>query len=232
MANSLKSLFSKIINKDEGQESHTNIEQKKQTDDLKNMEIDLDSASNKDEVDEKQQMQSKQSGKVETVILDFDDMEQKTAEENPKQSFETVSDEERDAAVDLEGGKTSSDSKKLRFLIVDDANFMRILLKKILEEEGFEVVGEASNGEEAINMVKELSPDIVTMDITMPEMDGITALKEIIKFKPEVKVIMCSAINQREMVLEALKIGAKDFISKPFEQNKVAEVIKRVAEMK
>lgn len=231
MANSFKSLFSKIINKNEGQVSQPHV------DDLKDMEIDLDATDvkddlNMDDLDKKQQAHIKQLGKVETVILDFDDINHKLGEESPKQSFETVSGEKKEIDVDIQNDKSSSNLKKVRFLIVDDAKFMRILMTKILEEEGFEVVGEASNGEEAIEMVKELSPDIVTMDITMPEMDGITALKEIINIKPEVKVIMCSAINQRDMVLDALKIGAKDFISKPFEQNKVADVIKRVVTMK
>lgn len=237
MANSFKSFFSKIVNKDERQASKPSVKHDKQVDDLKNMEINLDSSDIKDdldldEIDKNQQKPNKPSGKVDTVILDFDNIDHKTVEEKTKQSFETVSDEEKDTTVDPESNKSSQTPRKARFLIVDDANFMRILLRKILEEEGFEVIGEASNGEEAIEKVNELSPDIVTMDITMPEMDGITALKEILVIKPKIKVIMCSAINQREMVLDALKIGAKDFISKPFEQNKVSDVIKRVVEMK
>lgn len=237
MADSFKSLFSKIINKDESHIMQPHITQEEQVDDLKNMEIDLDANDikdnlNIDELDQKQLEREKQVAKVETVILDFEDVNELKIDENSKQTFETVSDEET-LDIDIkENAEAPEASKKAKFLIVDDANFMRILMRKILEEEGFEVVGEASNGEEAIQMVKELNPDIVTLDITMPEMDGIIALKEMLLVKPEIKVIMCSAMNQRDIVLDALKMGAKDFISKPFEQNKVAEVIKRVATIK
>lgn len=114
-----------------------------------------------------------------------------------------------------------------RILIVDDAAFMRMMIKEILTGYGFEVVGEAHDGLMAIDKYNELRPDLVTLDITMPEMDGITALKEIKKFDPEAKVIMCSAMGQQAMVIDAIQAGAKDFIVKPFQADRVIEVIKK-----
>ena len=115
-----------------------------------------------------------------------------------------------------------------RVLIVDDAVFMRTVLRKMLEEEGFEVVGEAGNGLEAIKMAGEFKPDVVTLDITMPEMDGVTALPSIIEAAPEAKVIMCSAMGQQPMVVDAIKNGAKDFIVKPFQKARVVQAIENV----
>lgn len=112
-------------------------------------------------------------------------------------------------------------------LIVDDAAFMRMMIKDILSKNGFEVVGEANDGLQAIEKYKELNPDLVTMDITMPEMDGITALKEIKSFDPEAKVIMCSAMGQQAMVIDAIQAGAKDFIVKPFQPDRVIEAISK-----
>jgi two-component system chemotaxis response regulator CheY len=114
-----------------------------------------------------------------------------------------------------------------RILIVDDAAFMRMMIKEILTNYGFEVVGEAHDGLMAIEKYKELRPNLVTMDITMPEMDGLTALKEIKKLDPEAKVIMCSAMGQQAMVIDAIQAGAKDFIVKPFQADRVIEVIKK-----
>ena len=102
-------------------------------------------------------------------------------------------------------------------LIVDDAAFMRMKLKDILEKNGYNVVGEAQNGLEAVSLYKEVKPDLVTMDITMPEMDGIEALKEIKAVDPAAKVIMCSAMGQQGMVMEAIKMGAIDFVGKLYE---------------
>ena len=113
-------------------------------------------------------------------------------------------------------------------LVVDDAVFMRTVLKKMLEEEGFDVVGEANNGVEAVALAGELKPDIVTLDITMPEMDGIEALPKIIEQSPSSKVIMCSAMGQQTMVVDAIKNGAKDFIVKPFQKDRVIQSIKNV----
>ncbi|TCT26761.1 two-component system chemotaxis response regulator CheY [Melghiribacillus thermohalophilus] len=112
-------------------------------------------------------------------------------------------------------------------LIVDDAAFMRMMIKDILEKNGFEVVGEAQDGNEAIAKYEELSPDLVTMDITMPEKDGITALKEIREMNPQAKVIMCSAMGQQAMVIDAIQAGAKDFIVKPFQADRVMEAVKK-----
>lgn len=114
-----------------------------------------------------------------------------------------------------------------KILIVDDAAFMRMMIKDILSKNGYEVVGEANDGSQAIEKYKELKPDLVTMDITMPEMDGITALKEIKKIDAGAKVIMCSAMGQQAMVIDAIQAGAKDFIVKPFQADRVIEAIKK-----
>ena len=114
-----------------------------------------------------------------------------------------------------------------RVLIVDDAAFMRMMIKDILEKNGFEVVGEASNGLKAVEMYKKDKPDIVTMDITMPDMDGIQAVKAIKEFDPTAKVIMCSAMGQQSMVMDAIRAGARDFIVKPFQADRVLEAIKK-----
>lgn len=118
-----------------------------------------------------------------------------------------------------------------RVLVVDDALFMRKMLSDILKKEGFEVVGEADNGKDAIDKYKELKPDLVTMDIVMPKMeevDGIAAVREIIKFDNQAKVIMVSAMGQHALVVEAIQAGAKDFIVKPFQPSRVVEAIRRV----
>ncbi|GIO66835.1 response regulator [Paenibacillus sp. JTLBN-2024] len=114
-----------------------------------------------------------------------------------------------------------------RILIVDDAAFMRMMIRDILTKNGFEVVGEAQDGAQAIEKFKELRPDLITMDITMPEMDGIAALKEIKKLDPSAKVIMCSAMGQQAMVIDAIQAGAKDFIVKPFQTDRVIEAINK-----
>ncbi|HCI28903.1 MAG TPA: chemotaxis protein CheY [Fervidobacterium sp.] len=115
-----------------------------------------------------------------------------------------------------------------RVLVVDDAAFMRMMLKDILTKGGHEVVGEAANGLEAIEKYKELKPDVVTMDITMPEMNGIDAIKEIRKSDPNATVIVCSAMGQQAMVIEAIQAGAKDFIVKPFQASRVIEAVQKV----
>jgi two-component system, chemotaxis family, chemotaxis protein CheY len=116
-----------------------------------------------------------------------------------------------------------------RVLIVDDAIFMRMKLKDILEKNGFEVVGEAQNGIEAVEKYKSEKPDLVTMDITMPEMDGVTALKEIKKADKDAKVIMCSAMGQQSMVMDAIKSGALDFIVKPFDTDRVIKALQKIS---
>ena len=112
-------------------------------------------------------------------------------------------------------------------LIVDDAAFMRLMLKDVLVKNGFEVVGEAENGLKALEQYKELKPDLVTMDITMPEMDGLTAVKEIIKVDGSACIVMCSAMGQQGMVIEAIQAGAKDFIVKPFQPDRVVAAVKK-----
>ncbi len=112
-----------------------------------------------------------------------------------------------------------------RIMIVDDAMFMRVTLKNILTKEGHEIVGEAENGEDAVARYAELKPDIVTMDITMPKMDGIAAVREIIGQDPNARIIMCTAMGQKNMVLEAIQAGAKDFVVKPFQPERVVEGI-------
>ena len=113
-------------------------------------------------------------------------------------------------------------------LIVDDAAFMRMMIKDILTKNGYNVLGEAENGAKAIEKYKELLPDLVIMDITMPEVDGIQAVKEIKKLNNAAKIVMCSAMGQQAMVIEAIQAGAKDFIVKPFQADRVLEAVKKV----
>ncbi|MGM7681808.1 response regulator [Cytobacillus sp. Hm23] len=115
-----------------------------------------------------------------------------------------------------------------RVLIVDDAKFMRMTLGNIVKKAQHEVVGEGENGNEAIKLYDELHPDLVTMDITMPGMGGIDAVKGIRQKYPHAKIIMCSAMGQQKMVVEAIEAGAKDFIVKPFDEGRVIEAINRV----
>ena len=116
-----------------------------------------------------------------------------------------------------------------RILITDDALFMRVTLKNILVQNGYEVVGEAANGAESVEMYKQLRPDIVTMDITMPEMDGLTALKTIRADDPNARIVMCTAMGQKNMVVEAIQAGAKDFIVKPFQPDRVLDALGKAA---
>ncbi|MBO5987656.1 MAG: response regulator [Lachnospiraceae bacterium] len=115
-------------------------------------------------------------------------------------------------------------------MICDDAAFMRMMIRDILTKNGFVVAGEAENGIKAIEKYKEAKPDLVLMDITMPEMDGIQALKEIRKLDGNAKVVMCSAMGQQAMVIESIQAGAKDFIVKPFQADRVIEAVKKVLE--
>jgi len=117
-----------------------------------------------------------------------------------------------------------------KVLIVDDAMVIRMMLRDILEKNNFEVVGEAKDGFEAEKLYAELKPDIVTMDISMPQCDGIQAVKLIKQNDPNARVVMISALGQKEQVLEAIKSGAKDFIVKPFEEANVINTISRVAQ--
>ena len=113
-------------------------------------------------------------------------------------------------------------------LICDDAAFMRMMIKDILTKNGYAVAGEAENGLKAVEKYAELKPDLVLMDITMPEMDGIQALKKIKSTDPAASVIMCSAMGQQAMVIESIQAGARDFIVKPFQADRVLEAVKKV----
>ena len=115
-------------------------------------------------------------------------------------------------------------------LICDDAAFMRMMIKDILTKNGFVVAGEAENGIKAIEKYQETHPDLVLMDITMPEMDGIQALKEIKKINENAKIVMCSAMGQQAMVIESIQAGARDFIVKPFQADRVIEAVRKVLE--
>jgi len=110
-------------------------------------------------------------------------------------------------------------------LIADDSMFMRQMLKELLPKDQFTVVGEASTGKEALAKYNELNPDLVTMDITMPDMDGITAVRKIIETSPKAKIVMVSAMGQKPMIKEALEAGAKDFIVKPFDREKIISIL-------
>lgn len=115
-----------------------------------------------------------------------------------------------------------------KVLIVDDAEFMRYTIRLILSKSGFDVVGEAENGRVAVDKYKELKPDIVTMDITMPDMSGIEALKRIMEYDPKAKIVMVSAMGQERMVKEAVIYGAKSFIVKPFKHEQVVDVLNKL----
>lgn len=114
-----------------------------------------------------------------------------------------------------------------RILIVDDAAFMRMMIKDILTKNGYEIAAEAENGKVAVDKYKEAAPDLTLMDITMPEMDGIQALKKIKAEDGSANVIMCSAMGQQAMVVESIQSGAKDFIVKPFQADRVLEAVKK-----
>lgn len=113
-------------------------------------------------------------------------------------------------------------------LICDDAIFMRTMISDILQQSGFEIVGEAESGVQAIERYKQVRPDLVTMDIVMPDMGGIDAVREIVAFDANAKILMCSAMGQQALVVEAIQAGAKDFVVKPFQPSRVLEAVQRV----
>jgi two-component system chemotaxis response regulator CheY len=110
-----------------------------------------------------------------------------------------------------------------RVLVVDDAAFMRKMVSDALTKGGHEVVGEGANGEEAVTLYQELNPELTTLDITMPEKDGLQALRDIMTLDPDARIIMCSALGQESKVLEAVKAGAKDFVVKPFQPDRILD---------
>ena len=116
-------------------------------------------------------------------------------------------------------------------LIADDLKFIKLVLRELVEKAGFRVVGEASNGQEAVELYQNKRPDVVLMDITMPKMDGLAALKQILKFDPGAKIIMCSALGQQTLIVQALQLGAKDFIVKPFREERVVSAIKNILDI-
>lgn len=113
-------------------------------------------------------------------------------------------------------------------LICDDAIFMRTMIGDILTQAGFQIVGEAETGVQAVEKYRQLKPDLVTMDIVMPDMGGIDAVREIVKEDPSAKVLMCSAMGQQALVIEAIQAGARDFVVKPFQPSRVLEAVQRV----
>ncbi|MCZ8523458.1 MULTISPECIES: response regulator [Paenibacillus] len=115
-----------------------------------------------------------------------------------------------------------------KVMVVDDAAFMRMMLRSMLTEEGHEIVAEAANGLEAVHAYLAARPDLVTMDITMPELDGVGAVKEIRRHDPAARIIMCSAMGQKAMVVDAISAGAKDFVVKPFQKDRVVESVNKV----
>jgi len=120
----------------------------------------------------------------------------------------------------------------VRVLIVDDAIFMRRMIADILKKEGFEIVGEAGTGAQAVETYRQLQPDLVTMDIIMPDMSGIDAVREIMKEYSNAKILMVSAMGQQSLVVEAIQAGAKDFVIKPFQPSRVLESVNRILNMK
>lgn len=115
-----------------------------------------------------------------------------------------------------------------KIMIADDTAFMRAMIRELLTGSGHEIVAEAKNGVEAVRMYQAIQPDVLTLDITMPEMDGVTALRSIRSMDPGARVIMCSAMGQHAMVLDAIQAGAKDFVVKPLQQRRLLDAIERV----
>lgn len=113
-------------------------------------------------------------------------------------------------------------------LVCDDAIFMRTMITDILTQAGYDVIGEAETGAQAVEKYRQLKPDLVTMDIVMPDMGGIEAVREICKTNPEAKILMCSAMGQQALVVEAIQAGAKDFVVKPFQPSRVLEAVQRL----
>jgi two-component system chemotaxis response regulator CheY len=112
--------------------------------------------------------------------------------------------------------------------VTDDTAFMRVMMRGLLEPLGFEIAGEAKNGKEAVDLYGKIKPDLVTMDITMPEMDGLEAVKRIKRMDPEAKIIMCSAMGQTQLVLESIRSGASDFVVKPIQKERLQEAVSKL----
>jgi two-component system, chemotaxis family, chemotaxis protein CheY len=121
---------------------------------------------------------------------------------------------------------------KARVLVADDASFMRQMIQEIIEPEGYEVIGEAADGMEAVEQYQSLKPDLVTMDIVMPKRSGIDAVRGILQSDPDARIVMCSALGQETLVMEAIQAGAKDFIVKPFKPDSVIATLAKVLDGK
>jgi|GEM_PF-1112500 len=139
--------------------------------------------------------------------------------------FRSFDSDENKPKISSEPVSKPKPKPKYTFLVVDDSKFSRGILTDILKNEGYTIVGEANDGYEAIDMVKEKSPSFVFMDITMPKMDGLTAVKEILKINPNINIIMCSALSQKRVIVEAIKAGAKDFVIKPYKKENILNVV-------
>jgi two-component system, chemotaxis family, chemotaxis protein CheY len=131
-------------------------------------------------------------------------------------------------ATQAEASGSAPISMSRTVLICDDAEFMRTMIGEILTGAGFRIVGEAENGVQAVERYRELRPDLVTMDIMMPEMGGIDAVRQIVAEDPDAKVLICSAMGQQALVIEAIQAGARDFVVKPFQPSRVLEAIQRI----
>ncbi|MCL1818286.1 MAG: response regulator [Spirochaetaceae bacterium] len=119
--------------------------------------------------------------------------------------------------------------KKVRVLIIDDLAFMRAAIRTVLEEAGMEIAGEAENGKEGIILYMQTKPDIVLLDIVMPVMDGITTLQRLIRDDPSARIVMCSALGEQELIVRAIQLGARDFVVKPFQPNRIVSAIQKAA---
>lgn len=117
--------------------------------------------------------------------------------------------------------------ERVRVLIVDDLPFMRKVIREVLSEAGFEVAAEAENGREGLILYAEKKPDVVLLDIAMPVMDGITALRRLLRYDPSARVIMCSALGEQELIVRAIQLGARDFIVKPFQPERVVSAVRK-----
>lgn len=147
------------------------------------------------------------------------------------QEEEMKKDLKEEMKKDLEEEVEKNPDGPKRILVCDDAAFMRMMIKDVLQKAGYEIAGEAENGKKALMQYRTLKPDLLILDITMPEMDGLEALKEIRKMDPKACVIMCSAMGQQSMVAEALRLGAKDFVVKPFHEDDVKKAVQKALQI-
>ncbi len=136
-----------------------------------------------------------------------------------------MSNDDQNQEPDVPESEPANDGAEITICVVDDDAFMRKVLSDALSKGGHEIVGEAANGVEAVEQYQQLKPELMTLDITMPEKDGIAALREILSFDPSARIVMCSALGQESKVLESIKAGARDFVVKPFQAERVLEAV-------